>query len=98
MALWLKLDAQVDAERRHAPQQRRPQGVQVPLLGDADDLDAGKQAWLNDAKWQELRRYVEDTLVVKDWFELFVAQNLVLDGLLYDQASIPTEHHPARLA
>lgn len=54
------------------------------LLGDADDLDAGKQAWLNDAKWQELRRYVEDTLVVKDWFELFVAQNLVLDGLLYD--------------
>ena len=30
-----------------------------------------------------LRRCVEDTLVVKDPFELFVAQNLALDGLLY---------------
>lgn len=26
------------------------------------------------------RRYVEDTLVVRDWFELTVAQNLVSDG------------------
>ena len=31
----------------------------------------------------ELRRYVEDTLVVQDPVELWVAQNLVLDGLLY---------------
>jgi len=46
-------------------------------------LDAGKAAWLDDAHWQPLRRYVEDTLVVQDPFELFVAQNLALDGLLY---------------
>lgn len=46
-------------------------------------LDEGKQAWLDDPHWQGLRRYVEDSLVVQDPFELFVAQNLALDGLLY---------------
>ena len=52
-------------------------------LGEPSVLDEGKQAWLEDPHWQVLRRYVEDTLVVKDPFELFVAQNLALDGLLY---------------
>jgi phenol/toluene 2-monooxygenase (NADH) P1/A1 len=46
-------------------------------------LDAGKQAWLEDPHWQVLRRFVEDSFVLADPFELFVAQNLVLDGLLY---------------
>ncbi|PUA19443.1 aromatic/alkene monooxygenase hydroxylase subunit beta [Glaciimonas sp. PCH181] len=53
------------------------------LLDDVAALDTAKQAWLFDAGWQELRRYVEDTFVMKDWFELFIAQNLVLNGLLY---------------
>lgn len=53
------------------------------LLGDVGALEAGKRAWLEDAAWQPLRRYVEDTLVVRDPFEVFVAQNLALDGLLY---------------
>jgi phenol hydroxylase P1 protein len=53
------------------------------LLADADALDTAKQQWLQDPKWQGLRRYIEDTFVLSDWFELFVAQNLVLDGLLY---------------
>lgn len=52
-------------------------------LGGQEDLAAGKEAWLKDAKWQELRRYVEDSFVVQDWFELFVAQNLALDGLMF---------------
>ena len=46
-------------------------------------LDEGKQRWINDPRWQVLRRFVEDTLVVQDPFELFVAQNLALDGQLY---------------
>lgn len=46
-------------------------------------LEAGRNAWLQDARWQVLRRCVEDTLVMQDPFELFVAQNLALDGLLY---------------
>lgn len=53
------------------------------LLDDAPALDTAKQAWMEGAMWQELRRYVEDSFVVQDWFELYVAQNLVLDGLLY---------------
>jgi len=53
------------------------------LLGDTEALAAGKQAWLKGEAWQPLRRYVEDCLVVRDPFELFVAQNLALDGLLY---------------
>lgn len=52
------------------------------LMGNQGDLEAGKKAWLEAAEWQELRRYVEDTFVLKDWFELFVAQNVVLDGML----------------
>jgi phenol hydroxylase P1 protein len=46
-------------------------------------LDAGKNDWLNAACWQPLRHYVEDTLVLQDPFELFIAQNLALDGQLY---------------
>jgi len=53
------------------------------LLASPDALDVAKAEWMDLARWQGLRRYVEDTFVVQDWFELFVAQNLVLDGLLY---------------
>jgi phenol hydroxylase P1 protein len=52
-------------------------------LGQQGDLEAAKHAWLAAPAWQELRRYVEDSFVLKDWFELFVAQNIALDGLLY---------------
>jgi phenol/toluene 2-monooxygenase (NADH) P1/A1 len=48
-----------------------------------ESLTAAKQSWLNDPVWQPLRKHAEDSFVVKDWFELFVTQNLVLDGLLY---------------
>jgi len=44
---------------------------------------AGKTLWLEHAAWQDLRRLVERLMVTKDWFELYVAQNLVLDGLLH---------------
>jgi phenol hydroxylase P1 protein len=52
-------------------------------FGDVDDLKRSKEAWLGAPAWQELRRYVEDTFVLKDWFELYVAQNVALDGILY---------------
>ena len=52
-------------------------------LSGTDALDAAKAAWLADPTWQALRRYVEDTFVAADPVELFVAQNLALDGLLY---------------
>ncbi len=46
-------------------------------------LDVAKVAWLTDPTWQPLRRYIEDSFVVQDPVELFVAQNVALDGLLY---------------
>ena len=52
-------------------------------LDDPSVLDEGKQAWLTDPRWQVLRRCAEDSFIVEDPFELFVAQNLALDGLLY---------------
>lgn len=56
------------------------------LLGGQGELEAGKQAWLEAPAWQPLRRLVEDSWVVKDWFELFVAQNVALDGILFGLA------------
>ncbi|WP_317930679.1 aromatic/alkene monooxygenase hydroxylase subunit beta [Halioxenophilus sp. WMMB6] len=44
-------------------------------------LAEAKQAWMEDPMWQGLRALCESTLVVKDWFELFIAQNVVMDGL-----------------
>jgi phenol hydroxylase P1 protein len=52
-------------------------------LDEPSVLDAGKEAWLKAPQWQALRHLVEDSFVVKDPFELFVAQNLAIDGLLY---------------
>ncbi|MDD2663874.1 MAG: aromatic/alkene monooxygenase hydroxylase subunit beta [Dechloromonas sp.] len=46
-------------------------------------LDTAKDAWMNGALWQPMRQHVENLLVLQDWFEIFVAQNLVLEGLTY---------------
>ena len=48
-----------------------------------ESLKLAKQSWIEDPVWQPLRKLAEDSFVTKDWFELFVAQNLVIDGLVY---------------
>lgn len=53
------------------------------VLGEPESLDDAKAAWMDAPTWQGLRKYIEDCFVTQDWFELFVAQNIVLDGLLY---------------
>lgn len=55
------------------------------LLGENEVsvLDQAKQNWLEHEKWQGVRKAVEDSFVVEDWFELFVAQNFVMDGLIH---------------
>jgi len=50
---------------------------------DTAVIDAAKTSWMEGAEWQGLRRLVENSLVVEDWFELYVAQNLAMDGLLH---------------
>jgi phenol hydroxylase P1 protein len=53
------------------------------VIADEEALSQAKKQWMDDPKWQGLRRYVEDVMVERDWFEVMVAQTLVLDGLLY---------------
>lgn len=58
----------------------------VALMLDASTgsaLDESKGYWMDDELWQPMRKLVEDTLVVDDWFELSLVQNLLIDGLLF---------------
>jgi phenol hydroxylase P1 protein len=58
----------------------------IGLLVDGnsgDRLSEAKARWMADERWQPMRRLVEDTLVVTDWFELLLAQDFVMDGLVY---------------
>lgn len=58
----------------------------IALLLDENEetsLNAAKDAWLNKPEWQGLRHAMEDSFVLDDWFEIMVAQNFIMDGLLY---------------
>lgn len=58
----------------------------IGLLLDGNDpasMKAAKDLWLNDPAWQPLRRLAEDSMVVRDWFELHVLQNFLIDGVVY---------------
>ena len=46
-------------------------------------LDDAKAAWMDDPMWQPMRALVEESMVTKDWFELFVLQNLLIDGTVH---------------
>ena len=57
--------------------------IALALTGnDTSVVDTALSDWTGKEVWQGLRKLVEDSLVVEDWFELFVAQNLVMDGLV----------------
>jgi phenol hydroxylase P1 protein len=47
-------------------------------------LDKAKETWLNDPAWQGARKLIEDTFVERDWFQLYVAQTLAVNGVLFD--------------
>lgn len=47
-------------------------------------LTKAKHHWMEDAAWQGLRAYCEANICVEDWFESFVAQDVVLDTLTAD--------------
>jgi phenol hydroxylase P1 protein len=58
----------------------------IGLLIDGNEataLDAAKKDWMDAPEWQGLRHAIEDMFVLEDWFELMVAQNFVLDGLIF---------------
>ena len=52
-------------------------------LGGAETLALGKDIWMTAPEWQPMRRLVEDSLVIEDWFEQLVMQFFTLDGLLF---------------
>ncbi len=55
------------------------------LDGNSGDcLARAKEYWTTDPAWQGMRRYVENTLTLEDWFEIYIAQDVVLDTLVYD--------------
>lgn len=47
-----------------------------------ESLQQAKQAWMNDAAWQPLRRLCEESLLEQDWFKLFLLQSLLIDGFI----------------
>ena len=47
-----------------------------------ESLQQAKNAWMNDAAWQPLRKLCELSLTEQDWFKLFVLQNLLIDSLM----------------
>jgi phenol hydroxylase P1 protein len=51
--------------------------------GELTCLEQAKAAWMEDAMWQPLRALVETSMVTRDWFELFVLQNLLIDGAVH---------------
>jgi phenol hydroxylase P1 protein len=58
----------------------------LALLIDENEEEGLNQAradWLEDDAWQGLRHAMEDIFVLNDWFEIQVAQNVVMDGLIY---------------
>ena len=61
----------------------------IGLALDANSETALKQAkdnWMDDPAWQGMRHMVEDSLVLGDFFEMFVAQNLAMDGIVHQVA------------
>ncbi len=61
-----------------------------------DSLDQAKIDWLESDLWQGVRKLMENSFVVEDWFELCVAQNFCMDGVVFplfynyfDAAGVP---------
>ena len=50
---------------------------------DPEILDQAKSEWLDEPIWQPLRKLLEDSFVLKDWFEIHLLQNFLLDGILH---------------
>ena len=59
----------------------------IALIFDGNSgaaLDEAKSYWMDDSAWQGMRALCEETTVTKDWFEVFVAQDVVIDSMVYD--------------
>lgn len=70
----------------------------IGLLADGNlgtSLTQAREQWLGEVLWQPLRAALERLFIERDWFQLFIAQNLVFDGLLYPLVYQHFERHLA---
>lgn len=61
----------------------------IALILDKNDgagLEAAKKDWLESPMWQPMRKLLEDSFVTKDWFELLLFHNFLLDGIVHPLA------------
>lgn len=49
-----------------------------------DSLIESKQHWMQNPLWQGMRALCEEMTTVEDWFEVVIAQNLVVDTLVFN--------------
>lgn len=49
-----------------------------------DSLIVAKGEWMDNPAWQGVRALCEKTLTGEDWFETFIAQDIVMDSLMND--------------
>ncbi|MCV6591291.1 MAG: aromatic/alkene monooxygenase hydroxylase subunit beta [Marinobacterium sp.] len=59
----------------------------IGLILDGNSGEAlaqAKQHWMDDAVWQGMRALCEELMVTEDWFELLLAQDIVVDTLVYE--------------
>ncbi len=50
----------------------------------SESLAIAKQEWLKNPAWQAMRALCEEMTTVEDWFEVFIAQDLVVDTLIFN--------------
>lgn len=50
----------------------------------AESLATAKQEWIKNPVWQSMRALCEEMTTVEDWFEVFIAQDLVVDTLIFN--------------
>lgn len=66
---------------------RHAQAIAIYAFDLADsvaglDAETGRRAWLEDERWQPVRRIVEEAIALDDWGEMIVAVNTVIEPLL----------------
>lgn len=50
----------------------------------SESLATAKQEWLKNPAWQGMRALCEEMTTVEDWFEVFIAQDLIVDTLVFN--------------
>lgn len=56
-------------------------------------LDQAKDIWMEEKSWQGIRKLIEDTFVLRDWFELFIAQTACVNGIVLNYIYNSTDEY-----